>query len=319
MEVTEIDRNVLVLAANPQSTIRLELEREAALIWERLQQGESGRKYRVHIEQGSGVEDVARYLAEYQPTVVHFVGNGSPTGEIMLRNNCQIQPLTPSDFANLFKIEGRQIDCVVLNSCFSVAMADELGKHVGCTIGIDEEIDDAPTEKSFIGEFYRELAMGNGYQGAFDRGCREMQSLQLYDRRPHFISGDRALFDRQINAPTQIVFSSIQPKLLSVNLGDRIDDGLVLENLPDPIDDELLEIEANYSPIEPMENTIVESNNISILILIGCANDEPKRIGLVSADSMEDSLLAIDRQDRSESRPFNHPYHWAAFMTQGMV
>jgi hypothetical protein len=319
MEVDAIDRNVLVLAANPQSTIRLELEREAALIWERLQQGESGRKYLVRIEQGSEVEDVARYLAEYQPTVVHFVGQGSPTGEIMLRNSHQIQPLTPSAFANLFKIEGRQIDCVVLNSCFSVAMADELGKHVGCTIGINEEIDDAPTERSFIGEFYRELAVGNGYQGAFDRGCREMQSLQLYDRRPHFISGDRSLFDRQINVPTQIVFSSSQPKLLSANLCDRVDDGLVLENLPDTIDDELLEIEANYSPIEPMENTIVESNDISILTLRGCANDEPDRIGLVSADSIEDSLPPIDRQDDPESRPFNHPYHWAAFMTQGMV
>jgi hypothetical protein len=311
MEVNAIDRNVLVLAANPQSTIRLELEREAALIWERLQQGESGRKYRVRIEQGSGVEDVARYFAEYQPTVVHFVGQGSPTGEIMLRNSHQIQPLTPSAFANLFKIEGRQIDCVLLNSCFSVAMADELGKHVGCTIGIDEEIDDAPTERSFIGEFYRELAVGNGYQGAFDRGCREMQSLQLSDRRPHFISGDRALFDRRINAPTQIVCSSIQPKLLLSTLGDRADVQSVFESLPATIDDGLLEIEANYSPIEPMENAIVPSNDMSL--------DEPNRVGLVNANSIEDSLQPIDRQDSPESRPFNHPYYWAAFMTQGMV
>jgi hypothetical protein len=311
MEVTAIDRNVLVLAANPQSTIRLELEREAALIWERLQQGESGRKYLVRIEQGSGVEDVARYLAEYQPTVVHFVGQGSPTGEIMLRNDRQVQPLTPSAFANLFKIKGRQIDCVVLNSCFSVAMADELGKHVGCTIGIDEEIDDAPTERSFIGEFYRELAGGNGYQGAFDRGCREMQSLQLYDRLPHFISGDRALLDRQINAPTQIVCSSIQPKLLSATLGDRSAGRLALENLPATIDDGLLETEASYSPIDGSKNTIVESNDVS--------TDEPDRLGLVNAESIEDRLPPIDRQDYPENRPFNHPYDWAAFMTQGMV
>jgi hypothetical protein len=315
MELNEIDRSVLVLAANPQSTIRLELEREAALIWERLQQGESGRKYLVRIEQGSGVEDVARYLSEYQPTVVHFVGNGSPTGEIMLRNSHQIQPLTPSVFANLFKIEGRQIDCVVLNSCFSAAIADELGKHVGCTIGIDEEIDDAPTEQSFIGEFYRELAMGNGYQGAFDRGCREMQSLQLYARPPHFISGDRALLDRQINAPIQIVYASIQTKLLSSTLCNRSGAKSVCENLPAAIDlieigDGLLEIEANYSPIAPTENTIVESNHMSM---------EPNQIGSARADSIDDSLQPIDRQDSPESRPFNHPYYWAAFMTQGMV
>jgi hypothetical protein len=311
MEVNAIDRNVLVLAANPQSTIRLELEREAALIWERLQQGESGRKYLVRIEQGSRVEDVARYLAEYQPTVVHFVGQGSPTGEIMLRNSHQVQPLTPSAFANLFKIEGRQIDCVVLNSCFSVAMADELGKHVGCTIGIDEEIDDAPTERSFIGEFYRELAVGNGYQGAFDRGCREMQSLQLSDARPHFISGDRVLLDRQINAPTQIVFSSTQPKLLSSALDDRSAGRLALENLPATVDDGLLEIEANYSPIDGSKNTIVESNHVS--------TEEPDLVGSVNAESIEDSLQPIDTQDSPENRPFNHPYYWAAFMTQGMV
>jgi hypothetical protein len=317
MEMKAIDRSVLVLAANPQSTIRLELEREAALIWERLQQGESGRKYLVRIEQGNGVEDVARYLAEYQPTVVHFVGNGSPTGEIMLRNSHQVQPLTPSAFANLFKIEGRQIDCVVLNSCFSVAMADELGKYVGCTIGIDEEIDDAPTERSFIGEFYRELAVGNGYQGAFDRGCREMQSLQLYDRRPHFISGDRALLDRQINAPIQIVTGSIQPQLLSSSiLDDRAERQSVFESLPTAIDlvdicDGLLEIEANDRPIDPLENIIVESNYVRSI--------EPDLIGSVRAESIEDRLLAIERQAPPENPRFNHPYYWAAFMTQGMV
>jgi esterase/lipase superfamily enzyme len=196
MEVKTVEKCILVLAADPRSTDRLELEREAATIWKELQEGEPGRDYEVRIEQGTKIEDVARYLVEYQPTIVHIVGHGSATGEIFLKNALnQTQPVAPSAFAKLFATVERKVDCVVLNSCFSLAMADELVAHVRCTIGIDEEIDDRSA--TFIGEFYRELGTGKPYYQAFDLGRTHIESD--FDE-PNFISRDRTIFDLPTNA-----------------------------------------------------------------------------------------------------------------------
>jgi esterase/lipase superfamily enzyme len=196
MEVKAVEKLILVLAADPRSTERLELEREAATIWKELQAGAPGRDYEVRIEQGTGIEDVARYLVEYQPTIVHIVGHGSATGEISLKNDLnQTQAVESSAFAKLFATVERKIDCVVLNSCFSLAMADELAKHVRCTIGIDEQIDDRSA--TFIGEFYRELGAGKAYYQAFERGRTQIEAD--FDV-PCFISRDRTIFD----LPTQV-------------------------------------------------------------------------------------------------------------------
>jgi esterase/lipase superfamily enzyme len=195
MEVKAVEKRILVLAADPRSTDRLELEREAATIWKELQSGEPGRDYDVRIEQGTKVEDVARYFVEYQPTIVHMVGHGSATGEILLKNDLnQTQAIAPSAFAKLFAPVEQKVDCVVLNSCFSLAMADELVAHVRCTIGIDEEIDDLSA--TFIGEFYRELGAGKAYYQAFERGRTQIEAdLDV----PCFISRDRTIFDLPTN------------------------------------------------------------------------------------------------------------------------
>jgi esterase/lipase superfamily enzyme len=184
--------DVLVLAANPQGTELLELEREGNLIRERLQEGQQGQNYVVKIEPGR-VEDLSKYLLQYQPRIVHFSGHGSCTGEILFadRDN-QIQPIAPADFAKIFEIIGNQVECVVLNSCFSLEMADELSQYVLCTIGMNEEIDDR-SAVTFTGEFYRGLAFGRGYYQAFELGRNQIQLRQLPDAdAPRFITRDIA-------------------------------------------------------------------------------------------------------------------------------
>jgi hypothetical protein len=198
MDGNAIEKSVLVLAANPLSTDRLELEREAGAIWTELHQGGYGDNYRVRIEQGHRLEDLARYLWEYQPTIVHFVGQGSATGEIMMKDGYdRTQPVPPEILARLFATVRQKIDCVVLNSCFSTAIAHASTVHVRCTIGIDEEVDDfSPT---FLGEFYRELGAGKGYYQSFERGRTQIQSAF---EPPQFITRDRTIFEDRTILPS---------------------------------------------------------------------------------------------------------------------
>jgi esterase/lipase superfamily enzyme len=167
---TKKKKCILVLAANPQSTALAELEREAKIVATQLADCEYGEDYEIRIEQGMRIEDLRRYLLEYQPTIVHVVGQGSATGEIVLADDSdRVAPVTPAEIAHLFATTEQQIECVVLNSCFSLEMADALLEFIPCTIGIDEDNDD-PDAETFLSEFYQGIFSGEGYYRAYEWG-----------------------------------------------------------------------------------------------------------------------------------------------------
>ena len=196
--------DVLVLAANPQGTAQLQLEQEAALIQQRLQEGDSGREYVVRVEQAVRVEELSRYLLQYKPVIVHFAGHGSPGGEIILENHQnQAQPVSAEAIAGLFAAIPGQTECVVLNACFSLELADALAEWVRCVIGIDKEIDDKAAVR-FTGGFYRGLGFGQGYYKAFELGRNEIQLLKLPNAdAPRFVTRDMTLLDAQVDGQVQ--------------------------------------------------------------------------------------------------------------------
>jgi esterase/lipase superfamily enzyme len=208
MESKSTEKCILVLAANPIGTDRVELEREAELIRSNVHLEKWGKDYTVRIEQGTQIEDLVRYLAEYRPIIVHIIGHSSATGEIVLENELhQIQPVTPAQIAKLFVNLEQQIECVVLNSCFSIDIADALVEYIPCTIGIDEEIDDINLV-SFTSEFYRAVAAGKGYYQAFELARTQNRSLQgLEADLPRLITRDRRLLDIPIYARHRLVRS----------------------------------------------------------------------------------------------------------------
>jgi esterase/lipase superfamily enzyme len=172
---------ILVLAANPAGTDKLDLAAEANKIGARLQEGVQGKDYFVRFLEQSIAENLDRYLLEYKPVIVHFVGHGNSRGEMLFQNDRnEPQAVTPSAFANLFALVGETVECVVLNSCFSLEMAEALQPHVRCTIGMNAKIDDESAGK-FAGGFYRGLAFGKGYYQAFELGCSQIELLNLPD------------------------------------------------------------------------------------------------------------------------------------------
>jgi esterase/lipase superfamily enzyme len=197
--------DVLVLAANPKGTDSLKLQQETDLIRASLRENGSGREYVVQIQQATRAEDLSRYLLQYEPVIVHFAGHGSSTGEIILENNQnQMQPVTPEALANLLAAVGHEIECVVLNNCFSLEMADALVKHVRCTIGMSREIEDRSAVE-FARAFYRGLAFDRGYYQAFEQGRAQIKLLQLPGADiPRFITNDLTLLDVQANLPESL-------------------------------------------------------------------------------------------------------------------
>jgi hypothetical protein len=174
----ELER-ILIFAANPLETDRLVLDEEVRLIKERLQESDPGRKYRVESEWAVRPTELAKFLMQHEPKIVHFSGHGSPTGDIVLQGeNRMPQVVSPVVLANLFEILKGSTECVVLNACYSLEQAGSLANYVGCVVGMDRAIGDASALR-FAAGFYRGLAFGKDYQTAYRLGCNEIDIASL--------------------------------------------------------------------------------------------------------------------------------------------
>ena len=190
--------DVLVLAANPSGTDKLDLEKEANLIRSRLQEGEAGKSLVVQFERAVQVTDLSKFLLQYQPLIVHFSGHGNANGEIILNNGQgQAQAVAPEKLAELLAIVKGRLECVILNACFSLEKADALVDQVRCVIGMDAEIDDESAVR-FAAGFYRGLGFGMSYYRAFELGRNEINLSDLPDGTvPHFIACDNELLQNE--------------------------------------------------------------------------------------------------------------------------
>lgn len=198
--VAEIKKcDVLILAANPTDTQKLQLDKEAELIRKRLQENEIGKQYIVKAEPTACIEDLSKYLLEFEPIILHFSGHGNSNGEIILNNRQgQAQVVSIETLAELLSTVGGRIECVVLNACFSLEKADAIAEQISCVIGMDKEIDDESALR-FAGGFYQGLGFGRGYYSAFELGRNEIKILQLPDNQvPHFITRDTLIFQSQL-------------------------------------------------------------------------------------------------------------------------
>ena len=209
--------DVLVLAANPTSTQPLQLKKETELIREKLQDTDFGKNYIVYAEENALIEDLSKYLLQYQPIILHFSGHGNSQGEIIL-NNRQGEPKvlsleTLSELLSIVGKDGKPIECVVFNACFSLKKADAVGDQVGCVIGMKKEIGD-DSALIFAAEFYQGLGYEVGYYKAFKLGINGIKRLRLPDSQtPHFIPFDTSFLESEsVSLRTEQVRRSTNPK-----------------------------------------------------------------------------------------------------------
>ena len=179
-------RCILILAANPIDTERLRLDREVKLIEDELRQGEQRSQYQVVTKWATSRGELSRLLLEYRPAIVHFSGHGSPRGEIVLEDaNGRAEAVPARALAALFK-ELNGTETIVLNACYSLEQATALAQTVPQVIGMSHAIGDDSALR-FAAGFYRGLAWGKDYAGAFRLGCVEIDLAALPDAVvPHF-------------------------------------------------------------------------------------------------------------------------------------
>lgn len=174
---------VLFLAANPRSTRRLALDEEMHAIQQRLRESGAAERFELRSEWALRAEALPAAIMRHKPSIVHFSGHGTETGELLLvgSQSDQTTPVSPDTLQRLFKILGNGLFCVVLNACFSEAQANALAQIVPCAVGMSREVTDAGAI-AFAAGFYEALAFDRSLQAAFELGCTAIELTQQSDQ-----------------------------------------------------------------------------------------------------------------------------------------
>lgn len=175
-------KKILILSANPKNTTNLRLDEEVREIKNTLQLSPNRDEFQIITESALRVDDLTRFLSHHQPTIVHFSGHGSGNDGLVLEDNSgRIQLVSTQALAKLFDLFQEQVECVLLNACYSESQATAIHQHIDCVVGMNQAIGDKAAIKFSIG-FYTALAAGRNYEDCFQMGCTsiDLQGIPEY-------------------------------------------------------------------------------------------------------------------------------------------
>jgi hypothetical protein len=167
-------KKILILSVNPKNTDKLRLDEEVREIQIALKLATHRAGFEIATQSALRVDDLRRALLEHQPTIVHFCGHGAGSHGLVLENNSgQMQLVSTESLARLFKSFQEDIECVLLNACYSEAQAAAIHQHIDCVIGMNQPIGDKAAIKFAVG-FYDGLGAGRYYKSCFELGCASL-------------------------------------------------------------------------------------------------------------------------------------------------
>ena len=173
--------NVLFLAADPTDATRLRLGEEHREIQQKLQMAKERNLFNLEERMSVRPEDLIQALLDTSPQVVHISGHGSYDGALCFEDAMGItHPIEPAGLAALFARFSDQVQCVILNACYSEMQAKAIAKYVDYVIGMKQEIADKAAIAFAVG-FYQGLGAGLDIDDAYQLGCVQIKLQGIQD------------------------------------------------------------------------------------------------------------------------------------------
>jgi hypothetical protein len=179
-ETSKIDfskkKTILFLEANPANgDHQLRLGEEFREIQNILESSRMGDKFSLIPRMSVRPQDITKALLDTSAHIVHFSGHGTGFGELCFENESgKIQLVEPEALAYLFNLVSNQVDCVLLNACYTEILAKAISKHIKYVIGMDKEINDKAAI-IFTRGFYQALVRDRSIEEAYKYGCVQIK------------------------------------------------------------------------------------------------------------------------------------------------
>jgi hypothetical protein len=168
---------VLFFGANPVNTEPLRIGKEFMVIAKALENGCEETKVKICPSLAARVEDISRELLQVKPWVVHFAGHGGGPDESFAAEDEDgyAHVIPPDGLARLFEEAGESVECVIINACSTLGLAQALSRHVD-VIAMSQPINDWDAI-TFSRAFYQGLAADRSIRSAFNLGQAELEML----------------------------------------------------------------------------------------------------------------------------------------------
>ncbi|QLE58618.1 CHAT domain-containing protein [Nostoc sp. TCL26-01] len=164
-------QTILILTANPQGTSQLRLDQEVRDIAEGLHRAKNRDQFVVQSMFAVRPRDIQRAMLDINPAIVHFSGHGTGDEGLVFEDETGLPKLVDGEaLAGLFALFAEQVECVVLNGCYSEVQADAIAQHINYVIGMKKAIADKAAIEFAVG-FYDALGAGRTVEFAHKLGC----------------------------------------------------------------------------------------------------------------------------------------------------
>ncbi|MEH1878858.1 CHAT domain-containing protein [Nostoc sp. S13] len=163
-------KTILILTANPKGTTSLRLDQEVRDISESLRRSQHRDRFALVQRWAVRPRDVQRAILEVNPEIVHFSGHGSGEDGLVFEDEVgKTKFVDAESLAGLFELVASEIECVILNACYSEIQAEAIAQHISYVIGMNQPIgDNAALEFAF--GFYDALGGGRDFEFAYKWG-----------------------------------------------------------------------------------------------------------------------------------------------------
>ncbi|MDJ0677379.1 MAG: TIR domain-containing protein [Calothrix sp. MO_167.B42] len=164
-------KKILFLSSNPKTTKYLRLDEEIREIDAGLMQARHRDKFVLEQKWAVRPRDIQRAMLDINPQIVHFSGHGmGDEGLVFEDETGQAKLVDGEALAGLFDLFADQIECVLLNGCYSEVQAEAIAQHVNYVIGMKNEIGDKAAIEFAVG-FYDALGSGRSVEFAHKFAC----------------------------------------------------------------------------------------------------------------------------------------------------
>lgn len=179
LEVNEYEPlRILFLSANTEVSDRIRIDKEYKVITEELNNAIEKNKIKLSTRLAVDLNSLMNAIIEFNPNILHFSGHGNLDG-IELEGEQQPFFLKNDSLEKLIKTLTSDLDCIVLNSCYSKGQALKLTQRIKTVIGMGDSIDDKAA-LLFSKGFYKGVAGNFDYIKSYELG-RQMINTYDYD------------------------------------------------------------------------------------------------------------------------------------------
>jgi len=159
---------ILFLGANPTAS-PLRLDEEVREIHTSIKLSKERDKLELIQEWAVTPQNLIQSVLDNSPKIIHFSGHGQSEGIILEDNSGSPKIITGEALAELFDLFKDNIECVVLNSCYSEEQALAIKQKIPFVIGMNTAIPDKAAIAFSVG-FYKGIGAGKSIPFSFKLG-----------------------------------------------------------------------------------------------------------------------------------------------------